>query len=313
MGWFSQNSPSNFCYEDADGIGRRAMGGYNSNTSTTGLPLATAGNATYSSGNVSAGIVTPTSQSQSRPIILHRPFRSVAEMSYAFRGTPWKNIDFFTPESGDTALLDVFCVNEPPAEAMVAGKVNLNTRQAPVLQAILSGAYRDEWKNLPTPPSSGALLALTAAETQNVANKLIGITTASDAWRGPLTNISDLVGHFVPNAGSASGSDVYQYKSSTYAGLSGALDSSVYTTSSTSSTSIQRFRESAIRPLAACGQVRVWNLLIDVVAQTGRYPQSASGLSNFVVDGEKRYWVHVALDRFTGKIVDHQWEAVTDQ
>ena len=320
-GMFSQNNPAitlaagvqNY-YEDPDGICRRALGGYVSangtatgrltNTgSTVGLPLATASN------SFSDHMGTATSQSQSRPIILHRPFRSVGEMSYAFRGTPWKNIDFFTPESGDTALLDVFCVNEPPADAMVAGKVNLNTRQAPVLQAILSGAYRDEWKNLPTPPASGTLSPLTAPEALNVANKLIGITTASDAWRGPLTNIGDLVGHFVPNARPLSESDVYQYKGYTYAGLSGALDASVYTASSTSSTSIQRFRETAIRPLAACGQVRVWNLLIDVVAQAGRY---SSGLSSFVVEGEKHYWVHVAIDRFTGQVIDQQLELVAE-
>ena len=330
-GLFSQNNPAimlaggvqNY-YEDPDGICRRAMGGYvpasgsasgclTNTGSTVGLPLATASN------SFANGLGSPTSQSQSRPIILHRPFRSVAEMSYAFRGSPWKNIDFFTPESGDTALLDVFCVNEPPADAMVAGKVDLNTRQAPVLQAILAGAYRDEWANLPTLPASGALPALSATEVQNVANKLVGITTASDAWRGPLTNIGDLVGHFVPNAGSASGADVWQYTSRnpagsgqtyTYAGLSGALDSSVYTSSS--STSIQRFREAAIRPLAACGQTRVWNLLIDVVAQTGKFPQNASALSNFLVEGEKRYWVHVAIDRFTGQVIDRQVELVTE-
>ena len=34
----------------------------------------------------------------SRPIILNRPFRSVADLGYAFRGTPWRNIDFANPE-----------------------------------------------------------------------------------------------------------------------------------------------------------------------------------------------------------------------
>ena len=332
-GLFSQNNPAitlaggvqNY-YEDPDGICRRAMGGYvpasgaasgrlTNTGSTVGLPLATASN------SFANGLGSPTSQSQSRPIILHRPFRSVAEMSYAFRGAPWKNIDFFTPESGDTALMDVFCVNEPPADAMVAGKVNLNTHQPLVLQSILAGAYRDEWANLQTLPASGTLPALTATEVQNVANKLVGITTASDVWRGPLTNIGDLVGHFVPNAGSASGTDVYQYASRnpagsaqtyTYAGLSGALDSTVYTSSSAASTSIQRFRESAIRPLAASGQTRVWNLLIDVVAQTGKYPQSTSALSSFLVEGEKRYWVHIAIDRSTGQVIDRQVELVTE-
>jgi hypothetical protein len=62
--------------------------------------------------------------------------------------------------------------------------------------------------------------------------------------------------------------------------------------------------------LADCGQTRVWNLLIDVIAQSGRYPPSASSLSDFVVQGEKRIWVHVAIDRYTGQILDKQVELV---
>ena len=73
---------------------------------------------------------------------------------------------------------------------------------------------------------------------------------------------------------------------------------------------IQRMRESSIRALSACGQTRVWNLMIDVVAQTGRYPDSAKGVDSFVVDAEKRLWVHVAIDRLTGQIIDEQIEAV---
>ena len=38
--------------------------------------------------------------------------------------------------------------------------------------------------------------------------------------------------------------------------------------------------------------------MIDVIAQTGKYKPNAdlSG-SNFVVEGEKRYWLHIALGR----------------
>jgi hypothetical protein len=75
---------------------------------------------------------------------------------------------------------------------------------------------------------------------------------------------------------------------------------------------IQRFREAPIRALAASGQTRVWNLLIDVVAQTGRYPESAADLSKFVVEGEQHYWVHVAIDRYTGQIIDKQIEVVKE-
>ena len=33
-------------------------------------------------------------------------------------------------------------------------------------------------------------------------------------------------------------------------------------------------------------QTRVWNLMIDVIAQSGRYPQGTANLSQFQVEGE---------------------------
>jgi hypothetical protein len=35
-------------------------------------------------------------------------------------------------------------------------------------------------------------------------------------------------------------------------------------------------------------------------------------LSQFLVEGEKRYWVHVAIDRFTGEVIDRQVEVVKE-
>ena len=32
----------------------------------------------------------------------------------------------------------------------------------------------------------------------------------------------------------------------------------------------------------------------------------------FLVDGEQHYWVHVAIDRFTGQVVDKQIEVVNE-
>jgi len=329
-GLLSQNNPAitvtakngstaaNLYYEDPDGICRRAMGAYvpvgavnNPATTATGLPMATA-NAIGA-----GGVPTATAQSQSRPFILNRPFRSVGELSYTFRGTPWKNIDFFTPESGDAALLDVFCLSDPPQDGLTAGKLNLNTRNAPVLQAVVAGAYIDELRHLTSPPAY-ALTPTVAGEALSVANKLISMTTdTTAAWRGPLSNVSELVGRYIPNPGAPSGAtDQYTFLETisgsnyTYAGFSAALDSTVLT--NPAAPLIQRFREAPIRALAACGQTRVWNLMIDVVAQTGRYPQNADTLDHFVVEGEKRYWVHLAIDRLTGKILDKQMEAVTE-
>jgi hypothetical protein len=53
--------------------------------------------------------------------------------------------------------------------------------------------------------------------------------------------------------------------------------------------------------------------MIDIIAQSGRYPPNvtdATDLRKFVVQGEKRYWLHVAIDRFTGEVVDQELEAV---
>jgi hypothetical protein len=54
-------------------------------------------------------------------------------------------------------------------------------------------------------------------------------------------------------------------------------------------------------------------LLIDVVAQSGRYkPNEQIFRDDFVVEGEQHYWVHVAIDRFTGEVLDKQIEIVNE-
>jgi hypothetical protein len=57
-------------------------------------------------------------------------------------------------------------------------------------------------------------------------------------------------------------------------------------------------RESIARALGETVQTRTWNLLIDLIAQTGHYTSNAQGLGDFIVEGEKRYWLHLAIDRF---------------
>jgi hypothetical protein len=69
-------------------------------------------------------------------------------------------------------------------------------------------------------------------------------------------------------------------------------------------------QELVARALAEVTQTRTWGLMIDVIAQSGRFSPGATNLSRFVVEAEKRYWLHVAIDRLTGKIIDQQLEAV---
>lgn len=66
--------------------------------------------------------------------------------------------------------------------------------------------------------------------------------------------------------------------------------------------------ETIARTLADAGQTRTWNLLADIVAQSGRWtPQG-----RFVVEGEKSVWNSLAIDRPQAKIIDQQSENVTD-
>ena len=83
-------------------------------------------------------------------------------------------------------------------------------------------------------------------------------------------------------------------------------------------------KETIARALSEVGQTRTWGLLIDLVAQTGHYAPNAAHLEDFIVEGEKRYWLHVAIDRFdasgsTGlggagnvKVLSQQLEEVTE-
>jgi hypothetical protein len=59
-------------------------------------------------------------------------------------------------------------------------------------------------------------------------------------------------------------------------------------------------KETIARALAELGQTRTWNLFIDLIAQTGRYAPDATNVTQankFTVEGEKRYWLHIALGR----------------
>ncbi len=65
--------------------------------------------------------------------------------------------------------------------------------------------------------------------------------------------------------------------------------------------------------MTSVSQTRVWNVLIDVAAQSGHNKPNANSLQNdFIAEGEQHYWVHVAIDRFTGQVIDKQIEVVNE-
>ena len=52
--------------------------------------------------------------------------------------------------------------------------------------------------------------------------------------------------------------------------------------------------------------------MIDVVAQSGRYAPGETNLTKFNVEGQQHYWILVAIDRFTGQVLDKQIEVVNE-
>jgi hypothetical protein len=317
---------------DPDGVPRRAMAGYWSDPANNGNP-----SPSVTSGTVPAppviGLPMATGNYGSRPTILHRPFRSVAELGYVFSDTPWRNLDFSDPESGDAALFDVFCLNEnSDPNALVAGRVNLNSRQLPVLQAVTAGGLID--KDDPTNPmlSSSMAAVLMAQLVARTSSTTTTLTSGSYSRLSPipLTNRADLVGSWNPTvtlsstaavaaalSGTADPNAYYSGFSSDIGPVSTGSNEGLFnlsaTVTGTSISVIPRQREAVMRALADSGTARVWNLMIDIIAQSGQYKPGAQNLSSdFVVQGERRYWLHVAIDRNTGQILDKQLELVNE-
>ena len=307
---------------DPDGVPRRAMAGYvtdateggqaaSTSQPLTGLPLATGTTTT-------SGADTPY---DSRPTMLHRPFRSVAELGYVFRDTPWGNINFTFPESGDSALLDVFCVNDTSSTAgLVAGKVDLNTRQAPVLAALMSNTVLDKDNSTTSPTPTLTQLMASQLATQLVARTTTNTVTSTT--QGPLMSRADLVGTWMGSTTPTASGTALKNAASAYAinpdtyytGFSHDIGTTVVPSVNGTPTValIPRQRDSVMRGLVDSGTTRTWNLLIDLVAQSGRFPPKSTGFSNFVVEGEKHYWLHVAIDHYTGKVIASQLEVVRE-
>jgi hypothetical protein len=258
-------------YADSDGVVRRASGAY------------TTVDKNYDSTPMTAPYLSPPTAdtTEGKPIILNRPFRSVAELGYAFRDLPWKNIDFFTAESGDAALLDVFTAY---GGDVTAGHVDLNTRNQPVLLALLNGAMLKD--------SLNSWDQLAPSDVSMIANTLIGMSGTT-----PFVNRSELVTRLLGSISSASNPPPNLIFAPAAAGRP--------------NNNINKGRmEVAIRALAETANTRTWNLMIDVIAQTGQYPATAAALNNFIVEGERRYWLHIAIDRYTGAMIDSYLEPV---
>jgi hypothetical protein len=205
-------------------------------------------------------------------VVLNRQFRNVGELGYGYRNGS-TSLDFQSSTSIDARLLDLFTYS---SVGVRAGLVNFNTQNGVVLAAILQGTTdKEQPTRLYFPGTRSSTSAKNAGQD---------IVAATSPLNPPATSSASVSRADIPKL-------VAKIRSS-------ALGSSA------------EEKEVIARAFAELTQTRTWNLMIDVIAQSGRYPPNAGTLADFVVQGEKRYWLHIAIDRFTGQVIDQQLEAV---
>lgn len=234
--------------------------------------------------------VQPTDGIVARGIHLNRPFQSVAELGYVLRDDPWKTLNFFWRDSADAGLLDYFCLYEGEQfRPAVAGVVNPNTAPKEVLRAVLVGTALNAQVGSGDPPrmSDGA-----ADDVAKAIRNYIGeIGRPNDGKM--LRNKGDIV---------VMCEELFETM-----GLRERMKSEG---SSEEQADTDTLREAIARALADVCNTRTWNLFVDVVAQSGRFTQASRSPKDFLVTGERRLWVHLALDRCTGEVVDMDIEPV---
>ena len=208
-----------------------------------------------------------------RPIMLNRPFRSVAELGNVSRGMPWQSLSFWDVNSADTGLLDLFSITETTAEnPVVAGVVNLNSARTEVLSSFLSGAQQ-------TAASTAARWSPSEADAFAASLKAGLVAADGIRFRGDTGFVLDSISQSWPHG-----------------------------------KPIKEEVESLAAVIGSAGETRTWNLFVDVIAQSGRLPRTSgtADLARFDVQGQRRIWIHLAIDRFTGKVVARQMENVSE-
>jgi hypothetical protein len=215
------------------------------------------------------GSLKPTPTPGATPIVLNHPFSTVGDFGYGLRPeyatNRFQRVDFHTANP-NANLFDFFTYNPVDHNYPRAGIVNLNTKNAPVIAAILQSALKKDIDAVPTP---NPYPTVPPTEATPAAQLIVNATTALPA----LTRAD--IGRLT-------------------AAAAGAIVNPGYTGEEQ-----EKVPEAIARALCEMTQTRTWNLLIDVIAQTGKYKPSAPNLtaSDFIVEGEKRYWLHIALGR----------------
>jgi Tfp pilus assembly protein PilX len=212
--------------------------------------------------------------------VLQQPFQNVGELGYAFNPVTGTTLDFRTSPSVDAALLDFFTYNTTD------NRTTYNPSYSPSLYRLRAGPVNINTRN------SAIIAAL--------------LTGALQSWPPPGTGVPSSAATTAATSIATATNTVPAMNRQDIAGLAAAVTNAPFTNN-------EETREAVARVLSDTTQTRTWGLLIDVIAQSGRFKPNASSLQNdFIVEGEQHYWVHVAIDRFTGQVIDKQSEVVNE-
>jgi hypothetical protein len=224
---------------------------------------------------------TPSSGLSNPTIVESNGFSSVGELGYGIDTSTavLPTLDFWDPNPtpAPTAtpypyapLLDFFSYNPISSAYPRAGIINLYTKNAPVIAALLSQTLQTNAAGRVTPTPSPAI---SAADAMTAANAIV--TETQRVLAGTASNLGQV--------------DLTR-------AIAGRLGNAAFTAVPGLATSNET-KNAVVRALAEVGQTRTWNLFIDVIAQTGQYAPDATDVTQFIVQGEKRYWLHIALGR----------------
>ena len=209
------------------------------------------------------------------PIVLNHAFSNPGDIGYGLRpeysANRFQRLDFHT-DNPNASILDFFAYNPVDHNYPRLAVVNLNTKHVPVLAAVLQNALKKDidTASLPNPfPVVSSSEATAAAQAiVNATNPGVGGTRATS--RADIGRLTAAAAGAISTAGFAPGEET------------------------------EKVPEVIARALSETVQARTWNLLIDVIAQTGRYVPGTANITDankFIVEGEKRYWLHIALGR----------------
>jgi hypothetical protein len=206
--------------------------------------------------------------------MLQRPFQNVGELGYAYNPVTGATVNFYTSGSSDGALLDLFTYNTTDNTATYGLPYPL--RAGPVnINTRNSAVIAALLKSASMRNESPPITLVSSPSATPAASLIAGATSTQPAIsRQEITRLVEAVG--------------------------------------TTIGSTEEDKETVARALSDTTQTRTWGLLIDVVAQSGKYAPGETDLRKFNVTGEQHYWVHVAIDRFTGRVLDKQIEVVNE-